>query len=407
MTSLGTQILTGLQVLAMPVNLIAVIAGTLIGALLGTMLRKLGVSGAAVLVLLMPVATLLEPTTGLALLGACLTAALIATTHRDPEATLVHHHHGIALMALLACLAIMLASASAAALLQNLTPADTIALLVCGAAAAIILAAITHPAGWPAAIGLTLVGIALQFTPLAPLQSERSSPIPLLFGLLVIGPALVALAVPQRITPWSTAFGGVELAATVLPAFLIGVPTARGTSVFALDLAEAGLSMGPRLMTQRPKLVLGFVLAVLVAGLLGAAGRLLTARITRPAWLPSPRAPLATRAAAASALLLCIPALYLSGLSPVAGAVHPLPVLAIATLAGAAFAWFGLELAPLVTGLVIGQLMQAPLKTVTAKTSAWSAIGSGSPTLLLLALASLLTIVVWPLLDRRHRHDLL
>lgn len=403
MTALGTQILTGLQVLAMPVNLIAVIAGTLLGALLGAMFRQLGVSGAAALVLLMPAATLLEPTTGLALLGACLTAALIAMARHDPEATLVHHHHGIALMALLAGLAIMLASASAAALLQSLAPADTIALLVCGAAAAIILAAATHPAGWPAAIGLTVVGIALQFTPHAPLNLEQSSPVPLLFGLLVVGPSLVALVMPQRITPWSTAFGGVELAATVLPAFLIGVPTARGTSVFALDLAEAGLSMGPRLMTQRPKLVLGFVLAVVAAGLLGAAGRLLTTRFARPSWLPGANAPLVTRAAAASILLLCIPALYLSGLAATGSAPSPLPVLAIATSVGAIFAWFGLELAPLVTGLVIGQLMQAPLRAAMSKAggSLASALTSGSVALLLLALASILAIVVWPFLDRR------
>lgn len=387
----------------MPVNLIAVIVGTLLGALLGAVFRKLGVSGAAALVLLMPVATLLEPTTGLALLGACLTAALIATTRHDPEATLVHHHHGITLVALLAGLAIMLASASAAALTQSFAPADTIALLLCGAAGAIILAAATHPAGWPAAIGLTALGVVLQFTPLAPLNSELASPVPLLFGLLVIGPALVALAMPQRITPWTTAFGGIELAATVLPAFLIGVPTARGTSVFALDLAEAGLSMGPRLMTQRPKLVLGFVLAVVVAGLLGAAGRLLAARVGPTLRWLRPDSPRVTRAAAAVVLLLCMPALYLAGISAAGASPGSLTTLAFATLAGAAFAWFGLELAPLVTGLVIGQLMQPPFRAAMGKAggSIASALTSGSVTLLLLALASLAAISVWPFLGRR------
>ena len=78
MTTFGSQILIGLQVLAQPQNLIALVAGLLAGVVLGALFRRVGVSGAAALVLLMPVAITLDPTTGLVLLAACLTTAMIA-----------------------------------------------------------------------------------------------------------------------------------------------------------------------------------------------------------------------------------------------------------------------------------------------------------------------------------------
>ena len=379
--------------------------GTLAGAILGAMFRRIGVSGAAALVLLMPVATTLDPTTGLVLLGACLTASLVVTTRHDPEATMTPHHNNIALVALLAGLVVLLASASAAALLQAATPADTIALLACGAAAAVVLAAATHPAGWTAALTLTLGGIALQLSPLRPLDTEHTSPLPLLFGLLVLGPAVVALTAPRRTAPWSSAFGGIELAATVLPAFLIGIPATRGISVFALDLGENGLNLGPKLMTQRPKLVLGFVLALLVAGLIGMAVRLTATRLPRINWRPNLSDTATTCIDAAIIVFLSLVALYFSGVFSGVDASRAVSLLTllVTMVAGAAAAWFGWELAPLVTGLVIGQLMLQPLQAALGKAngSAVTAITSGSSALLVFAILVMAATLAWPLWARR------
>ena len=52
MTTLGSQVLTGLQALALPLNIAALLAGALAGALLGTLFQRIGVSVAAALVAL-------------------------------------------------------------------------------------------------------------------------------------------------------------------------------------------------------------------------------------------------------------------------------------------------------------------------------------------------------------------
>ena len=403
MTTLGSQVLTGLQALALPLNIAALLAGALAGALLGTLFQRIGVSVAAALVLLMPLATTLDPATGLILLAACLTAALIATAHHHPAVDPMLRHHNVPLIALAAALAIMLASASTAALVQAIGPADRLALLACGAAAAIALAAVSHPAGWSAAIGLTVAGIIVQLSPLAPLDTERTSPIPLLFGLLIIGPAILALALPQRIKTSSTTLGELELAATFLPALLLGIPATRGVSAFVLDLGENGLAMGPLLMTQRPKLVLAFVVATVLAALLTMAARIVTDHAPRASWWPRWQPATAIRLSSGVIAALGITALYLSGFTLDLAEPAPTLMLLVTALLGAIAAFFGLELAPLVTGLVIGQLMRQPLDAALTQSdgSAFGAMTSGSKPLLLVAALMIATALAGPLIARR------
>jgi TctA family transporter len=271
--------------------------------------------------------------------------------------------------------------------------------LVCGAAAAIVLAAATHPAGWPAAIALTLAGIAAQLSPFAPLDPAKASPVPLLFGLLVIGPALIALAVPHRILPWTTALGGIELAAAVLPALLLGIPATRGISVIALNLGESGLALGPKLTMQRPKVVLGFVLALIAAAVVAVLGRLLAHRVPRVTRWPSFAEATTTRIAGGVIVAAALGALILSGALADAE-TQPILTLAVASVLAALAAWFGLELAPLVTGLVLGQLMQAPLRAV-GKAGGLDAAMSGSKPLLVLAVAATGLALAWPLVAAR------
>ena len=399
MTDVLSQVMLGLQTLAMPFNLAALGAGTLSGALLGPLLRRLGIGAAAALVMLMPIASTLDPITGLVLLSACLTTALIATTHRAPETILHPRHHTVPVTAIVTGLLVIIAGASAAALVQSAAPADKLSLLVCGAAAAIVLAAITHPAGWPAAIALTVGGIAAQLSPLQPLDTEHASPMPLLFGLLIIGPAVLALVLPRRVTPWSTSFGGIELAATVLPALLLGIPATRGISVFALNLGENGLFLGPNLLILRPKLVLAFILALVAAAMLAMAGRMLADRMPRARWWPHIQPVTSTRASAAVTLMLAAAAVYASEMDQTTAFT-----LAIAGGLSAVAAWFGLELAPLVTGLVIGQFMLPPLQQVLTKSDAgpWASMTSGSLPLVVIAVLASIATLAWPILLRRR-----
>lgn len=404
MTTLGSQILAGLQVFTSPFNLLALAIGVLAGAGVGPLFRRIGVSGAAALVLLMPLATALDPTMGLILLGACLVTALIVTTPLDRAfgSARPTQHYGIPLLMLLAGLAIMLTSASAAALLEASAPADVLALLICGTAAAIVLAAATHPAGWTAALILTLLGLGAQTSPLAPLDTQHASPLPLLFGLLVMGPAIVALAVPQRVQPWITALGGIELVAACMPVLLLGIPVTRGISVLTLNLGESGLAFGPRLMTQRPKLVLAFLSTLVVAGAVTAISRHASTHANPRNWWSHVDADRKTRLAAAVILGLSLVALYFSSTTTDAPEANPIAMLFVATAIAAVSAWFGLELAPLVTGLVIGQLMQTPLAAMRDTAARpLEALTSGSRPLFALAVIATALALAWPLIISR------
>ena len=160
-------------------------------------------------------------------------------------------------------------------------------------------------------------------------------------------------------------------------------------------------------MTQRPKLVLGFVLALLVAGALGLLGRLLISRVPRPSWWLSVPSLSGTRYAAAIILALCVAALILSGFKLNAANLDVAGTLAVATALGALAAWFGIELAPFVTGLVIAQIMQAPLSLALKASSGdvFGALTSGSWALALLALAAVALALSWPLVAQRWASD--
>ena len=412
MTTFGTQILTGIQVLSAPFNLLALVVGMLAGAALGPLVTSIGISSAAALVLLMPLAAGLDPTMGLILLGACLVTSQIATM-LSGNASIGQqpaNFYRIPALTLVAGFIIIVSSAAATAVLQTATPADILALLICGAAAAILLAAPTHPAGWPAALALTLIGIAVQLSPLPPLDTQRASPLPLLFGLLVVGPAIVALAMPARVRPWISAMAGIELIAAVLPALLLGLSVTRGISVLTLNLGETGLAFGPRLITQRPKLVLAFVLTLFVAAAFAAAVRHLSHRVKLTAWqpqsLPHFDGRVRTRLAAGLTLTLAIAGMIYCGALSEATEARPLLTLTLATMIAAICAWFAVELAPLVTGLVLGQLMQQPLSALSrSKGTIFEAFASASKPLLASAVAASVLALSWPMVAGRLTHS--
>jgi hypothetical protein len=405
MTDLGSQISTGLQVLALPTNAVLLLVGTLGGALAGALFRTIGLHAASSLVLLLPFAALLDPQAGLILLGSALVSALIAppSTQVTPASLPPSLPPQLAflLATVAAVLVLLLASVMAAALSQSASPGDKIALLLCGAAAAVLLSTAAAPsATWFAPALLMAAGIGLQLSPVPPLDLQRASPIPVLLGLLAIGPALFALAWPLRITTTTATSGSLEFAATVLPAFLIGVPVARNVATFAVNLGEQGLYLGPRLMTQRPKLMLGFVLALVGACVLSLMMRVALQRLPGPGWLRSINTTLATRLAAGAIAALCMAVVMRGGLD-----ADGMLALGAAVVVGAAAAGIGVELSLLVTGLVIGLLMQPLLQTarIAAKGDTLAALTSGSWLLLVLAVAAMGAAIAWPFWARRRQ----
>ena len=412
----GAQFETALQVLAHPLHLAVVLFGTVFGAALAPLIRRCEMNAAVPLVLALPVAALLDPVMGLLLLG----SLMAATCGRSAG----WGRFGGVLAAIATAIAVLAAGHWVAARLEDLGVADKISLLLAGAAAAVIAVAAARRSAWLAALLLCAAGLALQTGPqlalLPPIYAEpgSQSPLPLLLGLLVAGPALRALVVGPRsgaAQPGLSAAGAAEPLMTMLPVLLAGVPVTLSAAVFILNSEDYGLQLGPHVMTQRPKLVVavivGLILAAVLAVVLSAAGRWAATLTRRWAGLGTLSAGGVTRLAAAILIALAIAALYQSGLDQNGEMTGfdrgTLGIGAVGMILGAIAAWRGIDLAPLAVGLVIGRMLQPLLAEGLdgAPGTAGAGFASGSLIYLAGAGAMIAAALAWPLLTRFSRQQ--
>ena len=401
----GAQFETVLQVLSLPLNLAVVVAGTVLGVVLAPMARRCGVSSAVLLVLALPVAAMLDPAMGSLLLGSVLAASCGARPATNDGRSRARAQLGVVLAAVVTAIALIGVSEWVAARLEHTSGADKIALMLAAAAASVIGAAIARPAAWPAALMLCAVGLALQIGPLPPVYAEPGSqvPLPMLLGLLVAGPALVALAMPGHAERARSPEPGAEPLVSVLPVLAAGVPVTLAAAVLILNSEDYGLKMGPHLMLHRPKLVVALIIALILAALLSAALGWLALLVRRPAWLSNVSTGVSRRLAAAVLLALAIAALYQSGLDrdgELTGLdAGTLGIGALGMLFGAIAAWRGIDLAPLVVGLVIGRQLQPLLaEGLDGAHGAVAALSAGSLAYLLAAAVMIAAALAWPLL---------
>ena len=124
--------------------------------------------------------------------------------------------------------------------------------------------------------------------------------------------------------------------------------------------------------------------------------RMMLERVPRPGWAKRCNEALGARMSAGIVIVLSGAALMLSGFK--FGDMERAIVLtpAAGVLVAAVAAWFGYEVSSLVTGLVIGQLLQAPLAQYVASNSGVSATMTlGSAMLVLVTLGALGAALAW------------
>ena len=408
----GAQLETAIQVLAHPLHLAVVLFGTVLGGALAPLIRRCGMNAAVPLVLALPVAALLDPVMGLLLLGSLLAATCGASRGWGGL--------GGVLAAVATAIVVLAASDWVAARFENISTADKIALLLAGAAATVIAAATARRSAWLAALLLCAAGLALQTAPqialLPPIYAEpgSQSPLPLLLGLVVAGPALMALVFGARSggpEPARSGAGAAEPLMTMLPVLLVGVPVTLSAAVLILNSEDYGLQLGPHFMTQRPKLVMAVIVALILAAVLAPAGRWAGTLMPRRAWLGAFPAGGVTRLAAAVLIALAIAALYQSGLDQNGELTGfdrgTLGIGAVGVMLGAIAAWRGVDLAPLAVGLVIGRMLQPLLAEGLdgAPGTVGAVLASGSLVYLAGAGVMIAAALAWPLLTRFSRQQ--
>ena len=388
MDALGLHVSGAFSVLALPVNLAALLAGLLSGVLVARLITRAGLDLAVIFALLFPIAALLDPATGLILLGSAWSAALVATA--APSERLWR----VVPMAAVVLIALALAAGPASALLPKFAPLEKIALLATAAALAVIFAANSQPGAWLAATALTAGGLALELSPLQPLDGAKASPRALLLGVLAVGPALVVMLRPQLPAVTMPAGAAFDKAATVVPLLLFAMPVTLTAALFTLALGEHGLAAGHALMTQRPRLALSFALALVIAALAAIAVVSGARHLPRPNWWPASGSEVVARVCAGAVALVSAALLLRLGVER-----GELVILAIATLAGAVLHWLGGSPASLIVGMTIGEVMRpawAPaFKAGVTDVRAGLFVG--------LAAITLLAALTWPWLMRVRR----
>lgn len=388
MGALGTHFSGVLSLLMLPTNLAVLLGGVLAGLLGARLMMRAGLDGAGVIALLFPIAVMLDPATSVILLGSAWAAGLAAAETRERTWRAV-----AAMAAILACL--LLVVGPAAPLLPKLAPAEKVALLVAAAALSIIAAARGRLAIWRAAMALTVLGVAIELSPLQPLDATKASPRAVLLGLLTIGPALLMLLRPQAINAADGSLSTAENSSTtVLPLLLFAMPVTARTALLTLALGEHGLTAGQTLITQRPRLALSFALALILALIAAVLIVVVGQRLPRPLWLPTFDRDVGTRACAVAVLLLSGVLLLMLGVER-----GELTVLAMAALVGGVLHGFGFSTAPLIIGLTIGEIMR-PLLAPAAQ----AGIADGrSGFIVIISALAILSAMVWPwLLRTKH-----
>ncbi len=391
MGGLGLHFPGALSALLLPVNLVALLAGILAGVLAARLVTRAGLELAVLFALLFPIAALLDPATGLILLGSGWAAALVTTA---PAARMWH----VLVVAIVLLLAAAVFAGPAATLLPKLVPVEKVALLVVAGALAVLMAAGSRTDAWLFALVLAVLGVALELSPLQPLDGAKASPRALLLGLLAMGPALVTLLRPHVLIAMAPPGEAFDKAATVLPLLVFAMPVTLTASLFTLALGEHGLTAGHTLMTQRPRLALSLALALVVAsvaaGLVLVAWRAAAQRFSRPAWVSQWDGAQGTRLCAAIVIVLAGGLLFRLGIERGEGVI-----LLVAACAGGALHWLGRSPAPLIIGLTIGEVMRPALAPALKAGVA----DQRAAVIVALAVLASLAALTWPWLRRSRR----
>jgi TctA family transporter len=398
----------GLKVMLTIKNLALILIGCIIGLLSGRLPERL--AGPAVLALLLPVTTALDPNGGLALM----TAAILGRLMRPHQLPLGPGTplRGAAAALLLAVLIAGLA-APVRSLMLMMGPAEWAALLVFGLAALIFwsvtMATVSGVAGGGTVrtVAMVLLGLAL-----AAVGTDVRSGTPRLnfgiaqladgldFAVLALGlvglPALIhgfngtdAPSYPNRRPRLYWPHELVTLV-TVLLLFLFAVPVTPLLALVTATVGGHGLALGPELITRQPQafwgLFAGSAIAALVAwGLAIFAVRppwvQVLLRLRLPYWAVVPG-------------LVVLTCLSLGG--PDGSTLLDFVVLAVFTGLGAALIAYGFNPALALPAFLIGKALEDKLQAVLAPPPGLGAFleRPGSAVLLAAALA-LIVATVW------------
>ncbi len=399
MGNLGADILATSSVLAQPTNLAALLAGLLAGLLSAGLIVRADLDRVALLVLLFPIAALLDPATAMILLGSAWAALLVATSQPSRAWRL-------GTIALGLVLGVAVAIGPAAVLVPKLLPVEKVALLAITAALVVLAAAQAGARAWGGAFVLIATGLALELSPLQPLDTAKTSPRAVLLGLFVLGPTLVAIVRPRqlpadRVQQPPQHGETIESVGTVAALLLLAMPITVTGALLMLALGEHGLSPGETLLTQRPRLVLSMTCAVLAAAfvttLVVAAMRKASLHALWPSTSSGLDAGLAARIGSGIVALLAVALLFLLGVEQAEYAP-----LAIAAAVGGALYGVGISSAPLLIGLTVGEVLRPALAPAAragitdARAAAFVAI----------AALAIVVAIAWPWLARTRRAKL-
>jgi TctA family transporter len=277
-------IVLGLKVMLTVKNMALIVIGCGIGLVSGQLAGRLAerLAGPAVLALLLPVTTALDPIGGLALMTAAILGRLMRPRNRaaGPGTPLRAAAAALALAVLIAGLAFPVR-----ALMLMMGPAEWAALLLLGLAALIATSVITDQlvVGYGGiARTIAMIGLGLG---LAAIGTDARSGVPHLtfgitqladgidFTLLALGlvglPALIhgfTASSPQRPAHWWP-HEALALAALLL-LFLFAVPVTPLFALVASTLTGHGLVPGPDLITRQPQAFWGLFAAAAIASVL-------------------------------------------------------------------------------------------------------------------------------------------
>jgi TctA family transporter len=350
MDALATHLPGAAALLTLPVNLAALLAGLLAGILGERLVARAGLDPAVPIVLLFPIAALLDPATALLLLASAWSSALVASAPPGRMRRVLALTAGL-------CVILLLAAGPAIALLSKIGDLEKVALLIVAAATAAVIASGAQSRSWIGATSLIAIGLAVELSPLKPLDGAAVSPRALLLGLLAVGPALVvllrALAAPEQ---GQLSGAAQDLTATALPLMLLALPLTGRAALLTLALSEHGLVAGHTLMAQRPRLALGLALALFGIALAASLFMLVARRVPRSNRRPRIDASVSARLCGAIVLLLSLVILQRLGVER-----SELVVLAVTTVVGGVLHLLGHSPAPLLVGLTIGELMRSAL----------------------------------------------
>jgi TctA family transporter len=346
----------GLITVAQPANLVVLVAGVLVGAVLTWLAGRLrSFAGVVPLALMAPLAQALEPLAGVALLTGLLCGTGAVYDEKARQFSIQSLVWTIGLMAV-AGLIMLLTAPWLGATFRTFKAVDRVWLSVAAAVLALAWAWDRHASGYQRTVApaLLLVGLALPavLKGLGAVQIDAAS---VALGLLGLGPlAILICGIPgarvdvRGIVP-----------ATILPWFALGLPVTAAAALMADALFGQGLSAGPQMLLTRPKIGWG----IWAAGLLGCIlASILTAGLHRVRLSPSLR----REQIVAGVLLLAA-----CGVLVVRGIVaSDAVVIAAAAVVGFGIIRAGFDPAPLITGLVISQLCALDLGRAVAGSGA-------------------------------------